>query len=448
MANTGTELRSKVKKCINALNPSLPIVFGSDGLVKDCADESLYVAGLHGGDKDLMRELSDQIDFDEGGGTYLFSGNRGTGKTTELMRLAASLQALGCEVFYVNMSEYLNLTMSLEVSDFLISVVGGLSEKIEERFGVNPSESGFFDRISAFLQSEVKIEGITIPAQVAQFKLSLLQDPTFKEKLQEGMRGHIAQLTQKAREFVAEAIALIRQKTRPDKKIVLIVDSVEQLRGVGNSKDIAEVFKSAETLFSGHSDKLKFQSLHIVYTVPPYLSALAGNLAALYSGGKIYMLPSVHVYECCPENANPPEPSTAGLAKMVQIVTQRFPEWKEFFTPGQMQRLAANSGGDLRDFFRLVKLCISQAMYQSSLPLPDKVIEDAENDLRNDMPLAHDDKIWLKKIQASHERELDSLDKLPDFARLTESKYILNYRNGKDWFDVHPLLRDIVSQSV
>jgi hypothetical protein len=112
-----------------------------------------------------------------------------------------------------------------------------------------------------------------------------------------------------------------------------------------------------------------------------------------------------------------------------------------------MERLAANSGGDLRDFFRLVRLCISQALYQLELPLPDKVLDDAENDLRNDMPLTDDVKVWLKKIQQSHERELDTLDKLPDFARLTESKYILNYRNGKDWFDVHPLLRAIVTAS-
>jgi len=441
------ELRPKVKKCINALNPSQPIVFGDDRLVKDGADKSLYVSGLHGGNKDLMRELSDQIDFDEGGGTYLFSGNRGTGKTTELMRLAELLQQLDCEVFYVNMSEYLNLTMSVEITDFLISVVGGLSEKIEERFGANPSDIGFFSRVGNFLQTNVTLDGITIPVMGAQLKMSLLQDPVFKKRLQEGMRGHVAQLVQDARAFVAEAIQLIRSKTSPNKKIVLIVDSVEQLRGVGDSKDIVDIFKSAETLFSGHTDKLKFQSLHLVCTVPPYLSALAGSLAALYSGGKIFMLPSVHVYECCPEDANPPIQSQDGLATMVEIVNKRFPEWEEFFTETQMTRLAANSGGDLRDFFRLVKLCISQAMYQPELPLPDKVLEDAENDLRNDMPLADDVIKWLKKIQQSHKRELTNQDMLPDFARLTESKYILNYRNGKDWFDVHPLLRTIVTAS-
>lgn len=446
MAND-VALRPKVKKCINVLNPSQPIVFGPDKLVDYGADESLYVPGLHGGNKDLMRELSDQIDFDEGGGTYLFSGNRGTGKTTELMRLAERLRQLGCEVFYVNMSEYLNLTMSVEITDFLISVLGGLSEKIKERFGSDPGQIGFFTRVENFLQTNVKLDGLMLPVQGVQLKMSLQQDPVFKKKLQEGMRGHVAQLVQDARSFVTEAIGLVRARTAADKKIVLIVDSVEQLRGVGDGKDVAEVFKSAETLFSGHADKLRFQSLHLVCTVPPYLSALAGSLAALYAGGKIFRLPSVHVYDCCPTPGTPPVQSETGLAAMVEIVSKRFPEWEEFFARQQIFRLAANSGGDLRDFFRLVKLCISQALYQPQRPLPDAVLASAESDLRNDMPLAKDDKEWLKLIQQSHKHELASLGRLPDFARLTESKYILNYRNGDDWFDVHPLLRDIVTNS-
>jgi len=112
-------LRAKVKRCINALSPQQPIAWGLDKLENNGADEKLYVKNLHGSDKDLMRTLSDQVDFDEGGGTYLFTGNRGTGKTTELMRLAELLRQLDCEVFYINMNEYLNLTMSVEITDFL-----------------------------------------------------------------------------------------------------------------------------------------------------------------------------------------------------------------------------------------------------------------------------------------------------------------------------------------
>jgi len=443
-------LRAKVKTCLNALDSRRPIVFGDKPLIAGGEDESLYVEGLHGGNKskDLIRILSDRIDFDEGGGTYLFSGNRGTGKTTELMRLTRILREQGCEVFYVDMVEYLNLTMSVEITDFLISVLGGFSEKIEERFGKNPAKVGFFERVGNFLQSEVKVEGLELGAGggdvKANLKMSLQQDPTFKERLQDATRGHVARLAQEARSFVEQAIAEIRSNTSPDKKIVLIVDSVERLRGVGNNQDIAKIFKSAETLFSGSDDMLHFQSLHMVCTIPPYLSALAGSLAARYSGGQIYRLPSVHIYEERPLEGKEPVQSPEGLSTMLQIVNKRFPEWPEFFAREQLIRLAASSGGDLRDFFRMVDLCIVQSLYQKSLPLPDSEIESAEYALLNDMPLANDDRELLGRIRRSHQQELDSLNKLPDFARLTEGKYILIYRNGKEWFDVHPLLRTIV----
>ena len=251
---------------------------------------------------------------------------------------------------------------------------------------------------------------------------------------------------QEARRFAESVVKDVRERSgSPDKKVVLLLDSVERLRGVGDSEDIGKVFKSVETIFSGHADKLRFPPLYLVCTIPPYLTALAGNLAALYSGGKIYMLPSVHVYENRPAPGAEPVPSEVGLNAMVDIVGRRFPEWGTFFTQAQMLRLAANSGGDLRDFFRLVGLCITEALYQEALPLPDAVLSAAESALRNDMPLARDDKQVLARILKSHNRELDSLDKLPDFARLTEGKYILNYRNGDDWFDVHPLLRDRVA---
>lgn len=57
------------------------------------------------------------------------------------------------------------------------------------------------------------------------------------------------------------------------------------------------------------------------------------------------------------------------------------------------------------------------------------------------LPIADDDRAWLGKIAASHDPELPSLDKLPDFARLQQGKYVLQYRNGDDWYALHPLLR-------
>lgn len=441
-----SDLRARSREFFNVLDLNRPINFGQTELIADerAWPEAYYVKDLHGRDGDAVVELATQIDFAESAGSYLFTGNRGTGKTTELLRLARELEALGCQVFYVDMAEYLLLTQRIEISDFLISVLGAFSEKVEARLGRKLGRAGFFERVWGFLQSDVHFNEITLPAGPVEFKAALTQTPLFKEELQRRTRGHVQKLVEQARQFVLEAVGLVREECNdPNAKLVLIVDSVERLRGVGDSSDVREVFKSAETLFGSHPDELRFTGLSVVYTIPPYLQALAGGLGAHYAGGRIYALPSVHIYERRPAFGKPPAPSLDGLQKLTAIVARRFPGHAEFFTEHHLRRLAQNSGGDLRDFFRMLRLAITRAPAAGKLPLPDAVIGQAENAVRSDMlPIAQDDRAWLARIAASHDAELPSLDRLPDFARLQQGKYILQYRNGEDWYDLHPLLGD------
>jgi hypothetical protein len=438
-----SELRARARVLYNALNFDTPINFGQGELLKGL-DRDKYVEGLHGpAERDPMRELANQIDLSDSAGAYLFTGNRGTGKTKELLRLATILREYDCEVFYADMADYLTLTQRIEVSDFLISVLGAFSEKIAERFKEDPGKPSFFERIRSFPNSDVQFNEIKVPTGWIEFKAALQQNPTFKEQLQEKTRGVIEQLVKQARDFAIEAVQYVRgQRANPDRKIVLIVDSVERLRGVGDTADIREVFKSAETLFSSHADKLRFRALNVVYTVPPYLSALAGALGSVYAGDRIYALPSVHIYECCPDPGDEPEPYTEGLEKMREVVEKRFAQWREFFIEAQLARLAQHSGDDLRDYLRMLRLAVARVLQSVHLPVPDTLITDAGDAVRGDMlPIADDDRDWLRKIMASHKPELPSLDALPDFARLQEGKYLLHYRNGEDWYDVHPLLR-------
>ncbi len=131
---------------------------------------------------------------------------------------------------------------------------------------------------------------------------------------------------------------------------------------------------------------------------------------------------------------------------MPNIVERRYSQWKEFFTAVQLNRLAQNSGGDLRDFFRMLRMVIARAPGQRQLPVPEQFLDDAEDAVRNDMlPIAADDRQWLKKILTRHKPELSSRDALPEFARLQQGKYVLQYQNGEDWYDVHPLLHKEVA---
>jgi hypothetical protein len=127
---------------------------------------------------------------------------------------------------------------------------------------------------------------------------------------------------------------------------------------------------------------------------------------------------------------------------VLAIVERRYPGYEEFFSRAQLRRLALSSGGDLRDFFRMARLAITHST-RAGLPLPDGVIEHAEDGVRSDMlPIALVDREWLRKIAHSHEPELPYLDKLPEHARLQQGRYILQYRNGEDWYPVDPLPRE------
>lgn len=409
-------------------------------------DDKFYVPGLHvedvGGDPIL--DLATQIDWTEGGGVYPFTGQRGTGKSTELRRLRIELTKRGHVALMADMAEYMNFTTTVEVGDFLITIMGALSECVERDYDADATHESYWDRMVRFLGTEVKLEGIDLKGGGATLKMSLKDDPDFRRRVQEGLRGHVAKLAQQAREFAGSVVALVRQKRQePDKKVVFIVDSVERIRGIGS--DAEAVYKSVENLFSGHADKLFLLPLHVVYTIPPYLPILSAGIGAHLGGHAVYSLPSVHVFKNRSREA-----SETGLGIMERIITQRFSDWATIFTRDALRRLALSSGGDLRDFFRLIRICLTRAASPgTTLPVGPLILEHAETMVRNEMlPLAAEDLQWLKRIAATKDASLEAVKDLPVLARYFETKLVLNYRNGSDWYDVHPLLRKQVDDHV
>ena len=405
-----------------------------------------YVFGLHTDSSgDPIAELARQILWSEGGGTYLFTGQRGTGKSTELRRLRRDLERRDCVVFLLDMSAYLNETEPVEIGDFVISLMLALTDAVkgDSRFQDDLATRGFWEEVRDLLKTEVEIKEFSAYA----IRFSLKSDKTFKEKLQAKSRGHIASLVGKARDLVRDVVDLVKTKCGADKRTVIIADSVERLRGV-NAEGAKKVFDSAVALFSGNPENLKFPGAHVVYSVPPYLSALTANLSALYNSQMIF-LASVHVFEA-PMAGVHRRPSERGLTQMRRLVDLRFQEWRAIFAQASIDQLARSTGGDIRDFFRLIQACLVKGASPGvSLPIGDSVLTDVVNTMRREMlPIADDDKDWLKEIATSHQAELKSLDKLSTLGRYFDTRLVLDYRNGHDWYDVNPLLWEIVDSHV
>ncbi len=407
-------------------------------------DDAYYVDILEKTpEKDPILQLSRRILWADSESVDLLTGFRGNGKSTELRRLKRLLEQEGCRVFLVNMTDYLLMTKPVEISDFIISLMAALAEETRRTTGLDQVTSSYWERLGNFLTSEVKLDiSAQWKAGDASAKLGLLlkSEPDFKERVQRALRGHVATLISDARNFVIDLVQAIRKHDEDNnKKVVLLIDSVEQIRGVGAEAE--EVHKSVVELFSGQAANLAFRQIHLLFTIPPFLIPLAPNTGRNLGGHPISSWPNIHVRD---REGNP---DPAGLAITQRIIERRYPEWQNLISPEQLQRLAISSGGDLRDFFRLVREALIAAS-TATLASPDagnridsEILDRVENQLRSELlPIAIDDGEWLARVRESKETEFQNAAELPRLARFLDSNLIMNYLNGAPWYDVHPLL--------
>ena len=189
--------------------------------------DPVYVAQVnHSGVADAIEEIATEIDWQDGGGVCLFTGQRGTGKSTELKRLKRRLEDLGAVVFYVDLSEFMLLTKEVEISDFLVSVAGAMSEQLQARYGGSPGDNSYWNRLTAFLQTKVEFKELGLKLPGFDIKAALKSDPDFKARVQQAARGHVAQLVKDAHGFLGESVNYVRQQEGDaNRKVVLLIDS-------------------------------------------------------------------------------------------------------------------------------------------------------------------------------------------------------------------------------
>ena len=392
---------------------------------------------------DPVDELKTAIDWSVVQSAQLFSGFRGTGKSTELRRLEARLAADPLNVVVrCDMQDYLNLSTPVDVSDFLLAIAGAFGDELAKNprmAGVPLLKEGYWTRFAAWVtRTQVELSEVGMSTASlgvpAELKLNLKQDPTFRQKLQKRLEGHIGPLTRETHRFFEDCYKAVVEQFGPEVRLIFLLDSIEQIRGAAtNAEAVAD---SVATLFHGHADKLRLPYLHVVYTVPPWLKIKAPSAAGLYSGYQ--QIPCVKV------RTRDGVPHQPGLDALAHIVGQRG-DWARLLGDrAALDRISLASGGYLRDLFRILQATLRLARGKA-LPASEAVRTLAIDEIRNSyLPLSQADAEWLGRVDASHDSELPAGDRLPDLARYFDNLLVMTYRNGGEWFGVHPLVVDAV----
>ncbi|MGE0680518.1 MAG: hypothetical protein AB7P69_06370 [Candidatus Binatia bacterium] len=395
---------------------------------------------------DPVELMARAIEWTPGESVQLFSGFRGTGKSTELRRLRKRLKESNYLVFLCDIEDYLNLSTPVDVIDFLMAVAGAFSEAITDtQLLGQPLQEDYWTRLWNFLtRTQVNISELSggvdlkaaAPATVtASIKANLKSDPTFKQRVQKYLSGHLGALVADVRKFVENCVKQLKQRLGQDREVVLLLDSVEHIRGT--SINAIEVQSSVETLFASHADKLRLPYLHVVYTVPPYLKVRYPNLGTLYQGG-IQVLPAFKLRNTDHSIFQ------QGLDAIERVVRARG-DWQRLLGERTvLDHISLCSGGHLRDLLRLLAEILRRA---DRLPTSEHTVTTAINQVRTEFfPIADADAQWLARIAKTHEAGLQDIAQLPNFARFLDIHMALCYRNGEEWYDVHPLIYDQVNK--
>ena len=403
-------------------------------------DDPRYVHHLHGSNaEDIISTLARACRVKVGSGVFYFTGQRGTGKSTELKRLSVEISDGRTKAFVVDALDFLSEDHLIEVEDLLLMVAVSFAEKVFNETGENAiASSGVFTRFAQFLQSEVALKDVKIYGITAEFKKA---QKTISQRIRDYQIDRRESFANQCRSFVTELAEFVKQRLRCD-KVVLVVDSLERLRGDGPRAN--EMFDHVVRVLGGDTGKLSFPEVIVIYSVPPFLAYL-DNIQQYV---RVFSLASVRVFE--PPSKGRRLPRAGGLDCMRTVVTKRFADWSDLITQEALDFLLLESGGDLRLLLRtLLAETIDGAYYATDrLPLDrdDEIIRTviqrqreltAQVVVRAEYPL-------LASIGVENKPTLQDRAQLATLAHLFDVRAILNYRNGVDWVDVNPLLWSLI----
>ena len=377
--------------------------------VSDPKDAALYEP-LHDHAHDPVRRLHDTIDFSVGASVQLVAGFRGTGKTTEFSRLEQQLWAADYLVVRVDLDEYLDLYSPVEVTDFLLVLSGAISDRLRDKRLLGKKEAlelGFWDRAKELLSGDFSVDHARLAAGPVALQLGLKADPTVRQQVREALRGQIPRLVHEVRTHHEAVLHKLRQKWGKGARLVVIVDSLEHIRGT--STDAAAVHTSIQDLFFSHARHLQLPATHMVLSVPAFLALQADNLAAQFVNG------AVQVWSSCRVRGWDGTPDEGTIARLGRLVERRG-DWRKVLPDERaLHALILGSGGYLRD---LLNMLIEALHLAGDGVQPDAAQRVLEVIRRSYQPLYADEVAILRKI--AEKRDLGAV-------RLDERDYLLRF---------------------
>jgi nucleoside-triphosphatase THEP1 len=388
---------------------------------------------------EIIEELEQLVeDSPSGDGKIIFTGHRGCGKSTLLAEFSRYCSDRYFVVFF-------SISDTIEMSDvnhinILFAIAVKLMEEAEKhQVQIPDSTKKTFYR---WFATKTRIEEEKFEAESSVgfdlFKLisgKLKADAAVRNEIKQEFERKISELVER----INEIAAVITMSSK--KEVLVIIDDLDKLE-----------LSRVNDIYRDNIKALCWPQFRIIYTIP--IAVLRDKflrpLIETETNDQIVVMPVIKLFEkgaSREPNAIPRKEASEILCK---ILKKRISE--QLLEPEAADKIVLQSGGVLRELIRLANECcriclrlIRRQPGQLDLRIDDEILDKAVNNIRNDfaIPLG---KIDYAILKTTYEQFIPDDPKQPEFLDLLHGLYVLEYRNRQNWYDVHPIVIDLLRE--
>jgi len=395
--------------------------------------------------RDALEELEQLVeDSPDGKGKIVFAGHRACGKSTLLAEFGRQMRDRYFVVFF-------SIADTIEMSDvnhinILFAIAVKLLEEAEkQKIVIKKSlKDSFYQWFAQRTRTEIKEFGAEGSAgfeflKVVMGKLKI--ESKIRDEIKQEFIRNVSDLISTINEIAAVIESSLTEGAIEKRPILVIIDDLDKL-------DLA----IAKEIYESHIKALFQPNFQIILTSP--LSALRDvQIAATIqteTNNQIVQMPISKLFQKGDRRETGAKPQPKPMAVLQEVLDKRINP--ELIEPKIAEQIIIYSGGVLREVIRIANECcriclrlVRRNPQDRNIKINEVVLKEALNKFRLDF----DARIGNADYEILESTYNDFKPNDPEdqrFRNLLHGLYILEYRNSKLWYDVHPIVADLLKE--
>ena len=268
-------------------------------------------------------------------------------------------------------------------------------------------------------------------------KFKLQRESETREEIKKKFERKIEDLIDKLNEIAAIIYAAT------NKPVLAIVDDLDKISNPA----------VALSIYSHNLSALIAPMFSIIYTLPISFyrdSEIMGSLESVLPE-PVLPMPVLKLVPQGQRRSLPADFTSPAIETFHKAIERRLPaEFKQIIDPLVTRQIVLTSGGVFRELIRIVNRCFEVAKKQAykdpsltSIILDREIFTEAVKKIRLELQPAIGQAGYNILIKIYKDLQpIDPGD--PEFLKLLHRLYILEYQNGDMWYDVHPIIEDLL----